>query len=213
MQKNNALYLYSGANFAERPVFRLRSLSCSREFAANCFPLPVRGIGRILCKRMIYCLFSSFCTGRATKKGASKKGSFVRIKVLLHICKLMYVSDLRCFFSAYSRIAYRLFAWSCVRLPVSPVPPPYLLAWQYKYSDLRRIIQMRRLLEGVWLQVVWFESDDAIRIIFFDRCPIFSDVKVNFRYLFMWFGFHIFVLPNFKLFLLWNWKCIFWCLL
>ena len=46
------------------------------------------------------------------------------------------------------------------------------------------------------------ESDDAIRIIFFDRCPIFSDVKVNFRYLFMWFGFHIFVLPNFKLFLL-----------
>ena len=45
-------------------------------------------------------------------------------------------------------------------------------------------------------------EDDAIRIIFFDRCPIFSDVKVNFRYLFMWFGFHIFVLPNFKLFLL-----------
>ena len=61
------------ASPAERPVFRLRSLSCSRELAANCFPLPLRRIERSLCKTMIYSRFSPFCAERATKKEPRKR--------------------------------------------------------------------------------------------------------------------------------------------
>ena len=41
---------------------------------------------------------------------------------------LMYINGLQRFSMLYSRVAYRLFAWSCARLPVSPAPSPYLLA-------------------------------------------------------------------------------------
>ena len=94
---------------AERPVFRLRSLSCSRELAANCFPLPLRRIERSLCKTMIYSRFSSFCTERATKKEPRKrllcadKGAFTLNEPIVY---QLFVSV----FDLVSRIAYRLFA-------------------------------------------------------------------------------------------------------
>lgn len=49
----------------------------------------------------------------------------------------MYINGLRRFFDSCPRIAYRHFARFCVRLPVSPAQPPYLLARQYKDSYFR----------------------------------------------------------------------------
>ena len=57
-------------------------LFATRRFSPDCFPLPVRGIGRSLCKTMIYSRFSSFCAGQATKKEPRMKAPKVRIKGL-----------------------------------------------------------------------------------------------------------------------------------
>lgn len=58
---------------SDDPFFRLRSLACSRGFAANCFPLPVpvRGIGRNLCKMVINSL--SPYAGQATQRSLGKR--------------------------------------------------------------------------------------------------------------------------------------------
>ena len=78
-QQNNVLrakkvaILFSEAQIVSAHFF------ATQQFSPACFPLPVRGIGRDLCKMVIT---SPPPTGRATKKGASEKGSFVRIKGL-----------------------------------------------------------------------------------------------------------------------------------
>ena len=97
---------------SDDPFFRLRSLSCSRGFAANCFPLPlpVRGIGRTLCK-MVITSPPPTPDGRQ-KKEPRKKGSFVRIKVLRYNRNL----------SVYQNIKRTFKAW----LP--PCPPVFCAA-------------------------------------------------------------------------------------
>lgn len=83
------------------PVFRLRSLACSRGFAANCFPLPlpVRGIGRTLCK-MVITSPPPTPDGRQ-KKEPRKKGSFVRIKVLRYNRNLSVYQNIKRTFKAW----------------------------------------------------------------------------------------------------------------
>ena len=71
----------------------------TQQFSPACFPLPVRGIGRDLCK-MVITSPPPTPDGRQ-KKEPRKKGSFVRIKVLRYNRNLSVYQNIKRTFKAW----------------------------------------------------------------------------------------------------------------